>query len=77
MVSGPPPFSPDPDRPWREVRVQALEQIERQYFTALLRECRGRIGLAAQRAGMNPRSLFERLRKPGIRKEEFRIPHST
>ncbi len=74
-----PPAKPSSDSPlsapaktWREVRAKTLEEAERAYFSALLRECEGRIGSTARRAGMHPRTLFDRLRKLGIRKEDFR-----
>jgi DNA-binding NtrC family response regulator len=81
---GQPPPSPVPEgargrpstplRSWREVRTQALEEIKRAYFSALLREYEGRIGAAARHAGLHPRSLFDHLRKLGLRKEDFRYP---
>lgn len=59
---------------WRAVRTKTLQEAERAYFSALLRECNGRIGVTARRAGMHPRTLFDRLRKLGLRKEDFRRP---
>ncbi len=59
-------------RPWREVKRQTLEQVERAYLTGLLQRCEGRVGLTAQQAGMEPRSLYEKMRSYGLRKEDFR-----
>jgi DNA-binding NtrC family response regulator len=59
------------DRPWRVVRSQALQELERRYLTELLRATGGRVGQAARRAGMDPRSLFEKMRKHGLRKSDF------
>ncbi len=79
-ASGKPSSAPSPwpgaTKTWREVRAKTLEEAERAYFTALLRECEGRIGATARRAGMHPRTLFDRLRKLGLRKEDF-YPHSV
>ncbi len=55
-----------------EVRRRALEAIERAYLEALLSQTGGRIGLTASRAGIRPRSLFEKMRRYGLKKEDFR-----
>jgi DNA-binding NtrC family response regulator len=55
-----------------EVRQAALEQIERAYLKMVLTETGGRVGLAAERAGIHPRGLFDKMRKFGLKKEEFR-----
>jgi DNA-binding NtrC family response regulator len=60
------------DRPWRVVRKQILEQAERRYLSEVLALSSGRIGEAARRAGMAPRSLFEKMRRHGFRKEDYR-----
>jgi DNA-binding NtrC family response regulator len=65
---------PEPDwlgRPWSEVRRQVLEETELRYLTGVLEATRGRVGEAAKRAGMDPRSLHEKMRKYGLRKETF------
>jgi DNA-binding NtrC family response regulator len=58
--------------PLREAREQVLMEFEKAYLTALLRETGGKIGETARRAGMEPRSLFDKLKRHGLRKEEFR-----
>ena len=58
--------------PWTEVRRRVLEQAERDYFENLLERCGGRVGEVARRAGIDPRSLYEKLRRYGLRKEDFR-----
>ncbi|HVS18856.1 MAG TPA: sigma-54 dependent transcriptional regulator, partial [Planctomycetota bacterium] len=70
---------PDADRelfdlPWREARGAALQAFERRYFERLLAECGGRAGEAARRADIDPRSLYEKLRALGLRREEFLAP---
>ena len=60
------------ERRWREVRRDVLDDAERRYLVALLEATRGRIGDAARRAGMAPRSLHEKMRKHGLRKEAYR-----
>jgi DNA-binding NtrC family response regulator len=55
-----------------DFRRRISEAAESVYLTTLLERSSGRVGAAADRAGVDPRSLFERLRKLGIRKEDFR-----
>jgi DNA-binding NtrC family response regulator len=62
------------DQPWRVARQQILADGERRYLTQLLTLCSGRVGEVAKRAGMAPRSLFEKMRRHGLRKEDFRQP---
>jgi DNA-binding NtrC family response regulator len=68
-------LEPDPDwlhRPWAEVRRQMIEETEFRYLRGLLEDTRGRISETAARAGMDPRSLHQKMRKYGLRKEAFR-----
>jgi len=60
------------DLPWRDVRRFLLDAFEKSYLTGLLRATRGRVGLTAQRAGMRPRSLYEKMKRYGLCKENFR-----
>lgn len=58
--------------PWKMVREALLREGERAYLEGLLRETRGRIGATAERAGISSRSLFEKMRRHGLRKEDYR-----
>jgi DNA-binding NtrC family response regulator len=60
--------------PLRDAREEVSSEFEKAYLTALLRETNGRIGETARRAGIEPRSLFDKLRRHGLRKEQFRTP---
>lgn len=70
------------DAPWlcdpaqlptlRGLRAQTLEVVERAYLTELLRSVNGRVAEAARRAEVDPRSLYERMRRYGLRKEDFK-----
>jgi DNA-binding NtrC family response regulator len=62
-------------KPLREGREAAAEQFERAYLCALLRETQGRIAETARRAGIEPRSLFTKMRRYGLRKEDFKSRH--
>jgi len=60
------------DQPWRVTRDRIVAEVERRYLSALLTDTHGRIAEAAQRAGMDPRSLFEKMQRHNLRKEDFR-----
>jgi DNA-binding NtrC family response regulator len=60
------------DQPWPEVRRWILEAAERAYFEQLLETCGGRVGDTARRAGIDPRSLYEKMQRHGLRKEQYR-----
>lgn len=69
------PIEPDAswtERPWADVRRSVLEEVEIRYLRGLLEATRGRIGETATRAGMDPRSLHQKMKKYGLRKEDFR-----
>jgi len=59
-------------RPLHEAREALVESFERRYLDELLRETRGRIGQAATRAGLTPRSLYEKMKRLGLRKESYK-----
>jgi two-component system nitrogen regulation response regulator NtrX len=57
---------------YSDARRDALRAFEVQYFTTLLDQTGGRVGRVAELAGISQRSLFDKLRQYGIRKEDFR-----
>ena len=59
-------------RPWKTVRERLVAAGERAYLQAVLAAVGGRVGDAARRAGISPRALFEKMRRHGLRKEDFR-----
>ena len=59
-------------RPWQEVREMVMEQLERAYLDGVLAQNRGRIGDSARQAGMQPRSLYEKMKRHGLSKEMYR-----
>jgi transcriptional regulator of acetoin/glycerol metabolism len=60
------------DRSLSEVRGQVVERLERAYLRRLLARTAGRLGDAAQHAGIDERSLYNKMRLYGLRKEDFR-----
>jgi len=55
-----------------EVQKDVLDQVERQYLEMVLKNTHGRVGQAAQIAGIHPRGLYNKMRRFGIRKEDFK-----
>lgn len=64
--------TPDVDRPYRDAREIVVDRFERRYFPALLEASGGRVGDAARRAGLTPRALYDKMKRLGLRKEDFR-----
>jgi DNA-binding NtrC family response regulator len=61
--------------PLRDAKRQVSDLFEKHYLGALLRETNGRIGETARRAGIQPRSLFDKMKQLGLQKEQFRAAH--
>jgi DNA-binding NtrC family response regulator len=59
-----------------EVRTEFLFDLERQYIEGLLIVTNGRIGEVAKRAEIQERSLYEKMKRFGLRKENFKQFHS-
>ncbi|MFT5471616.1 MAG: DNA-binding NtrC family response regulator [Verrucomicrobiales bacterium] len=57
---------------WAGLREAAVERLENLYFQQLLEQTRGRVGKTADLAGIQPRSLFTKMRKHGLSKEQFK-----
>ena len=83
--AGPKPRTADGDRlaevptEWRaaslkEVRRLAMDRVERTYLAAILADTGGRIGEAAERAGISARALYEKMRRLGLDKRDFKVP---
>ena len=60
------------ERPLREVRRKVMDRVERAYLERLLQRARGRIGTTAELAGIQPRSLYEKMRRLGLKKEDYK-----
>jgi DNA-binding NtrC family response regulator len=63
---------PRADLPLEEARRAALAEFTRSYLSAQLRATGGRVGETARRAGISERSLYELMKRYGLRKEDFR-----
>lgn len=56
----------------KAVRQQAVARAEKAYLIDLLRKTEGRINLTARRAGIEPRSLHGKMKRHGLRKEDYK-----
>lgn len=64
-------------RPLKDIRQDAVERCERDYLSRLLSLTCGRVGETARRAGLEPRSLFNKMKRYGLRKQDFRPPATS
>jgi DNA-binding NtrC family response regulator len=60
------------DKPLAEAREELSSAFEKDYLERMLTLCRGRVGDAARRSGVNERTLYAMMRRHGLRKEDFR-----
>ena len=60
------------DREWKDVRDRLISSCEETYFSEQLRHTRGNLDEVARRAGINPRSLYDLMKRHGMRKEDYR-----
>ncbi|MBI2374837.1 MAG: sigma-54-dependent Fis family transcriptional regulator [Deltaproteobacteria bacterium] len=67
--------------PFREAVERARDAASRDYIVALMREFKGNVSRAAERAGMERESLHRLLRRYSVRSDEFKReatkPHET
>jgi DNA-binding NtrC family response regulator len=68
-----PSFEQHLDQPLSTARQELLEDFERVYLSHHLKQCGGRVGDTAKRIGIEPRSLFNKMKQYGLRKEDFRL----
>jgi len=60
------------EKPLKDVCKEIYEQAERKYLNHLLRATHGKVGIAAERAGINQRALYTKMKRYGLSKEEYR-----
>jgi len=59
-------------KPLQTVRAEFGAALDRAYLAAQLETAQGRIGETARRAGINPRSLYELMKRYGLSKHAFK-----
>ena len=62
------------DLPLAAAHRQLTARLERAYLDHHLRATGGRVGDTARRAGLDPRSVYSKMRALGLRKEDYRAP---
>lgn len=55
-----------------EVHREVLDQVELLYLKMVLKECKGRVDRAAELAGINTRSLYNKMKRLGLSKNTFK-----
>ena len=55
-----------------QVRERMIQQVEKTYLKMVLAQTKGRVGTAAELAGIHPRGFYDKLRQYGLRKEDYR-----
>lgn len=55
-----------------QVREAMIDWVEKEYLTMVLKKTRGRIGETARIAGIHPRGLYEKMKKMGLDKADFK-----
>jgi DNA-binding NtrC family response regulator len=60
-------------RPWKDIRSAVVSSCEQAYFVRQLGAAKGNVDETARRAGINPRSLYDLMKRHGLSKEEFRV----
>lgn len=60
------------EKPWKLLRSAVLAECERRYLHEVLRASHANLTEAAQRADVNPRTLYDIMQRHGLRKEDFR-----
>ena len=55
-----------------EVQKQVLDYIEKIYLEMVLKKTQGRIAQTARIAGIHPRGLYNKMKRYGLRKEDFK-----
>jgi len=60
------------EKPLKDVRREIYEQAEKRYISHLLQVTHGKVGIAAERAGINQRALYTKMKRYGLNKEMYR-----
>jgi DNA-binding NtrC family response regulator len=60
------------DRPLKDIVHEQTERIEKEYLSALLAYYQGSVSKTAEHAQIDRRTLFEKMREYGLRKEDFK-----
>jgi DNA-binding NtrC family response regulator len=56
-----------------EVQQAVMDRVERLYLEQVLTQTRGRVSEAARMAGIHPRGLYNKMKRLGLKKEDFKL----
>ena len=73
-ASRPPTTRIDLERPFRDLKQEAIDAFERGYLTELLRAHHGNLAQAARAAGMDRKNLWALVRRHGLDRAQFQKP---
>lgn len=60
------------DKTLHEVKKEVIDKVEKLYLEMMLKKNHGRVGQAAQLAGIHPRGLYNKMKRLGLHKEDFK-----
>jgi DNA-binding NtrC family response regulator len=60
------------DKTLPEVQKEIMDLVERQYLELALKKTKGRIDQTARIAGIHPRGLYDKMKRLGLRKQDFK-----
>lgn len=60
------------DQPLEAGRLAVVADFERRYFERLLERNRGQVGKTAEQAGIDPRTLYNKMQRLGLYKRDFK-----
>ena len=60
------------DKTLKEVKEEIWEKLEGDYIRFILTQTQGRVGLAAEKAGIHPRGLYSKMLKYSINKDDYK-----
>jgi two-component system response regulator AtoC len=60
------------DKTLPEVQKEIMDQVEKLYLQQVFKKTRGRVNKAARIAGIHPRGLFTKMKRHGLRKEDYK-----
>lgn len=61
------------ERPWEQVKTDILSRIEAEYLSRHLTSCRGRLAETSEATGIKPRTLYQCMKRLGLKKGDFRV----
>ena len=59
-------------RSLKDIKSEVVDHVETAYIIAQLTNIHGNIGKTAERAGLDPRSVYSKMKLFGLKKEDFK-----